>query len=76
MEMLCNGHVRATSKIKASVSLATKRSFVNKMEGKENIEGKFLINKAGALRLRRRSETLRAGGCIFMHCLPMATKWM
>ena len=41
-------------------TLATKRSFVNKMEGKENIEGKFLINKAGALRLRHRSEDATA----------------
>jgi len=29
------------------------------MNEKENIERKFLISKAGALRLRRRSETLR-----------------
>jgi len=32
------------------------------IKGKENIERKFLINKAGALRLRRRSGTLRRTG--------------
>jgi len=45
-------------------TLATKRSFVNKMEGKENIEGKFLINKAGALRLRRRRQVRRTGDAL------------
>ena len=36
------------------------------MNVEENIECKFLISKAGALRLRRRSGTLRRAGVKFV----------
>ena len=50
----------ATSSYKQASILAKKRRIVNKkMIEKENIECKFLISKAGALSLSRRSGTLR-----------------